>query len=127
MTKATILNSISAGSGTISVVTLAVFILSLFGTQVRAQTSAFGRTSPPIYGGTTGQSLPPANPFSTNKGGSGKASTRASSGQACIKLHPTVAPQRGNAKIVNHDVLVVNACGPDDQGCGLLLSNLELH
>ncbi|MBR1151592.1 hypothetical protein [Bradyrhizobium sp. JYMT SZCCT0428] len=110
MTKATILNSISAGSGPISVVTLAVFILSLLSPQVRAQTSAFGRTSPPIYGGTAGLPLPPANPFSTSKGGSGGSHTT-SSGQACIKLHPTVAPQRGNPKIVNHDVLVVNACG----------------
>jgi hypothetical protein len=110
MTKAGFLKSVFAGSGSITVITSVVFILSVFSTQVRAQTSAFGRTSAPIYGGTTRLPLPPANSFSTSKSGSGGTHTT-SSGQACIKIHPSVAPQRPNPKIVNHEVLVVNGCG----------------
>ena len=87
-----------------------IVALSLVPTQVRAQISAFGRSSAPLVGGTPGMPPPPVNPFSTIKGAFAPSHTTPS-GKACISIHPSVVPQVANPHIVNHQVLVSNVCG----------------
>lgn len=75
-----------------------------------AQTSQFGRASAPVIGGTPGMPAPPKNPFQGITGNS-IAPHQTTSGRPCIGVLGFARPQTTNPNVMNHQVLVANACG----------------
>lgn len=74
-----------------------------------AQTSQFGKTSPPIVGGL-GVAPEPANPFRAMTG-SYAPNHKTPDGRLCIKVNAMTHPQVVNPKIIDQIVLVENICG----------------
>ena len=89
---------------------LTAAFLVVFAAPASAQVAGINRLSVPTYGGTVGLPPPPTNPFST------LPSTllpihKTATGQPCVSVAPLVVKQISNPNIVNHIVLLSNACG----------------
>jgi hypothetical protein len=80
----------------------------LFASPVPAQVLGYGRSSPPIYGGT-GQAAQP-NPVPAMRG-TYEESHKTPDGKPCISVTPTSRSQIVNPKILNQIVMVGNICG----------------
>ena len=82
---------------------------SLLATTADAQISGFGRTSPPMYGGS-GISTRPSSSIRPMEGTFAPNHTTAD-GKLCISVNPLTHPQANNPKIIEQIVLVQNICG----------------
>lgn len=94
---------------TFAVPTLLMMLVLGLADLARAQTSQFGKTSPPILGGL-GISPEPANPFRAMTG-TYAPNHKTPDGQLCIKVTAMSHPQVANPKITEQVVLVENICG----------------
>lgn len=82
---------------------------SLLATTADAQISGFGRTSPPMYGGS-GISTRPSSSIRPMEGTFAPNHTTVD-GKLCISVNPVTHPQANNPKIIEQIVLVQNICG----------------
>ena len=89
---------------------LVFFTIVLLPHRSAAQTSSFGRSSAPVIGGTSGMPAPPKNSFSTNNGIFEPGHTTPG-GRPCVGVLGFSKPQLVNQNIINHQVLISNACG----------------
>ena len=83
--------------------------LSLLATTADAQISGYGRTSPPMYGGS-GISTRPSSSIRPMEG-TYAPSHKTLDGKPCISVHPSTHPQTINPKIIDQIVVVQNICG----------------
>ncbi|MGY4344827.1 hypothetical protein ACVWXM_001291 [Bradyrhizobium sp. GM7.3] len=91
-------------------VAICVAIASLLlATTADAQISSFGRTSPPMYGGS-GISTRPSSSVRPLEGTFAPNHTTVD-GKLCISVNPLTHPQANNPKIIEQIVLVQNICG----------------
>jgi hypothetical protein len=81
----------------------------LLAATANAQVSGYGRTSPPMYGGS-GISARPASPFRPMEG-TFAPSHKTPDGKPCISVHPLTQHQIINPKIIDQNVIVQNICG----------------
>jgi len=84
-------------------------VSSLLATKADAQISDFGRTSPPMYGGS-GISTRPSSSTRPMEG-TYAPNHKTLDGKLCISVHPLTHPQTINPKIIDQIVLVQNICG----------------
>ena len=82
---------------------------SLLATKADAQISDFGRTSPPMYGGS-GMSTRPSSSTRPMEG-TYAPNHKTLDGKLCISVHPLARPQIINPKIIDQSVVVQNICG----------------
>jgi len=86
-----------------------IILQALRASPVLAQVSGYGRSSPPVYGGS-GKATPPATPAPALRG-TYEESHKTPDGKPCISIAPGSRPQIINPKIVNQLVLASNICG----------------
>lgn len=84
-------------------------VASLLATTADAQLSGYGRTSPPMYGGS-GISTRPSNSIRPMEG-TYAPNHKTADGKLCISVNPLTHPQTMNPKIIDQIVLVQNICG----------------
>lgn len=82
---------------------------SLFATTADAQILGYGRTSPPMYGGS-GITTRPSSSIRPMEG-TYAPNHKTLDGKLCISVHPLTHPQTINPKIIDQIVLVQNVCG----------------
>jgi hypothetical protein len=85
------------------------FVSSLLATKADAQITGFGRTSPPMYGGS-GISTRPSSSTRPMEG-TYAPNHKTLDGKLCISVRPLTHPQTINPKIIDQMVLVQNICG----------------
>lgn len=81
----------------------------LLATTADAQISGFGRTSPPMFGGS-GISTRPSSSTQPMEG-TFAPNHKTMDGKLCISVNPLTHPQTINPRIIDQIVLVQNVCG----------------
>jgi hypothetical protein len=87
----------------------AAVVSSLIAASANAEPSNYGRTSPPMYGGS-GISTRPSSSTRPMEGTYAPNHTTLD-GKLCISVHPLTHPQIVNPKIIDQIVVIQNICG----------------